>query len=159
MPTIHLTTFIAAPVERVFDLSRSVSLHKVSMEKMGGKAVSGIISGLINKDESVTWKAKYFFKTRFFTFKVTAMEPYKMFIDQMVRSDFKYFQHEHYFKHADNGTIIIDIINFEPPYGWFGKVVNRLYLNGQLEKMVVNHNEVIRQYAVSDKWRALLHNR
>jgi len=159
MPTIHLTTFIAAPVERVFDLSRNISLRKVSMEHTGEKAISGIISGLINKDESVTWKAKHLFKTRVFTSKITEMLPYTMFIDKMVRGDFKYFQHEHYFKQADNGTIIIDIIKFETPYGWLGRLINRLYLNGYLEKLVVHHNEVIRHYAVSEKWRALLHNR
>ena len=31
MPLIHLTTFIAAPAERVFDLSRSIDVHKKSL--------------------------------------------------------------------------------------------------------------------------------
>ena len=28
MPTIHLTTFVAAPAQRVFDLARSIDLHR-----------------------------------------------------------------------------------------------------------------------------------
>jgi ligand-binding SRPBCC domain-containing protein len=28
MPTIHLTTFVAAPADRVFDLARSIDLHR-----------------------------------------------------------------------------------------------------------------------------------
>ena len=40
MPNIHLTTFIAAPVERVFDLSRNIDLHKESMTKHKEEAVA-----------------------------------------------------------------------------------------------------------------------
>jgi ligand-binding SRPBCC domain-containing protein len=87
------------------------------------------------------------------------MKPYEMFADKMTKGDFVSFEHEHYFKPADNGTIIIDIINFETPYGWLGRMLNKFYLTSYLEKMIGIRNETVRQYAVSDKWRALLHNR
>jgi len=157
MPTIHLTTFIAAPVERVFDLSRNISLHKISMEEFGEKATGGITSGLINIDDTVTWKAKHLFKTRFFTSKIIEMKPFEKFTDKMIKGDFISFQHEHFFKPIDNGTIVIDIINFETPYGVLGKLVNQFYLNAYLEKLIIKRNEVVRQYAVSEKWKALLH--
>ncbi|TAL43092.1 MAG: cell division protein [Chitinophagaceae bacterium] len=156
MPVIHLTTFIPAPVEIVFDLSRSVSLHKISMQHTDERAVSGITSGLINKDDTVTWKGKHLFKTRFFTSRITEMQLYEKFTDKMIRGDFKSFEHEHHFKSADNGTIVIDIISFESPYGWLGQLVNKFYLTSYLEKMVIHRNEVIKQYAGSEKWRALL---
>jgi ligand-binding SRPBCC domain-containing protein len=159
MPTIHLTTFIAAPVERVFDLSRNISLHKISMQETGEVAISGVTSGLINKDDTVTWKAKHLFKTRFFTSKIMEMKPFEKFTDKMIKGDFISFFHEHFFKPAENGTIIIDIINFETPYGFLGKLVNQFFLNSYLEKLIVKRNEVIRQYAVSDKWKALLQTR
>src|SRR5512147_1188258 len=102
MPTIHLTTFIPAPVKRVFDLSRSISLHKLSMQHTKEQAIAGVTSGLIKKDETVTWKAKHFFKTRVFTSKVTEMLPFEKFTDTMVQGDFKSFEHEHYFKPVEN---------------------------------------------------------
>ncbi|MBD0294000.1 MAG: cell division protein, partial [Flavisolibacter sp.] len=45
MPFIHLTTFIAAPIERVFDLSRSINLHKASMKAYNERPIAGKISG------------------------------------------------------------------------------------------------------------------
>ena len=74
MPLIHLTTFIEAPVERVFDLSRSIQLHKESMKKHKEEAVAGTRFGLIEKDETVTWKAKHLFKTRILRMKITEMQ-------------------------------------------------------------------------------------
>lgn len=159
MPTLHLTSFIAAPQDRVFDLNRNISLHKISMEKFGEQAISGVTSGLINKDDTVTWKGKHLYKTRFFTSRITEMKPYEMFTDKMIKGDFKSFEHQHFFKSADNGTIVIDIITYETPYGWIGNLVNKLYLNSYLEKLIGQRNEVIKQYAESDKWRALLSNR
>ena len=157
MPTIHLTTFIAAPVERVFDLSRNISLHKISMQQTGEVAIAGITSGLINIDDTVTWKAKHFFKTRFFTSRIIEMKPFEKFTDKMIRGDFVSFQHEHFFKPAANGTIIIDIVSFETPYGFLGKVVNKFFLASYIEKLIIKRNEVIRQYATTDKWKAVLH--
>jgi ligand-binding SRPBCC domain-containing protein len=159
MPTIHLTSFIAAPQDRVFDLNRSISLHKISMEKFGEQAVSGTTSGLINKEDTVTWKGKHLGKTRFFTSKIIEMKPFETFTDKMIKGDFKSFEHQHFFKPAVNGTIVIDIITYETPYGWVGKLVNKFYLNSYLEKLIENRNKVIKQYAETDKWMALLSNR
>ena len=159
MPTIHLTSFIAAPVDRVFDLSRNVGLHKISLDQFGGQAVSGITSGLMNIEDSVTWKGKHLFKTRYFATRITEMKPHEKFTEKMIKGDFKSFGHQHFFKPAENGTIVIDILNYETPYGWLGKLVNKFYLNSYLEKLIHHRNEVIRQYAESDKWHALLSNR
>lgn len=159
MPTIHLTSFIAAPQDIVFDLNRNISLHKISMEQFGEQAISGVTSGLINKDDTVTWKGKHLYKTRFFTSRIIEMKPYESFTDKMVKGDFKSFEHQHFFKPAVNGTIVIDIIKYETPYGLIGKLVNKFHLNSYLEKLISQRNKVIKQYAESDKWRALLSKR
>ena len=62
MPVIHLTTFIAAPIERVFDLSRSIDLHKHSMTKYKEEPVGSIINGLVKKGDEITWRAHHLFK-------------------------------------------------------------------------------------------------
>ena len=135
MCTIHLTTFIAAPIERVFDLSRSISLHKISTAHSNKEAIGGITSGLINKNETVTWKAKHLFKIRYFTTRISEMQSQNFFIDEMQKGDFKSLKHEHHFKKIDNGTIMIDILNFESPYGIIGKWFNKIYLKNLLQKL------------------------
>ena len=156
MPTIHLTTFIAAPVEVVFDLSRHIGLHKISQQDSKEEAVSGTTSGLINEDEWVTWKAKHLFKTRFMTSKITVMNKPDYFEDVMTKGDFVSYSHKHYFKSAENGTILIDKITFESPYGVVGKIFNRFYLTNYMKALIEKRNKTIRSYAESSKWRALL---
>lgn len=156
MPKIHLTTFIAAPVERVFDLSRSINLHQLSTAPTGEKAIDGVMTGLINKDETVTWQAKHLFKKRQFTSKITAMQSPVSFTDEMVKGDFKSFYHEHHFKAVENGTIMIDLLHFETPYGTLGKMVNSLFLTSYLQKFLTKRNEVIKEYAETQKWKTIL---
>ncbi|MFN8244682.1 MAG: SRPBCC family protein [Ferruginibacter sp.] len=156
MPSIHLTTYIAAPAERVFDLSRSISLHKISTADTNERAVAGVTNGLISLDETVTWEARHFFKQRQFTSRITAMEKPLHFRDEMIKGDFKSFGHDHHFKPIENGTIMIDQLQFETPYGYIGRLLNRYYLHRYLENLLQKRNAVIKEYAETEKWKALL---
>ena len=156
MASIHLTTFIAAPVDRVFDLSRSINLHKISTAATNEQAIGGVMNGLINENETVTWEAKHLFKKRQFTSRIATMQKPLLFIDEMTKGDFKSFRHEHHFKAVINGTIMIDQVDFESPYGVIGKWVNNLFLKNYVEKILVTRNNVIKEYAETEKWKAVL---
>ena len=156
MPTIHLTTFIAAPVNVVFDLSRNIDLHRQSMSTYKEEAVAGTRFGLIEKDETVTWKAKHLFKNRLLRVKVTEMKMPDQFVDEQLEGDFKMMKHEHFFKPCDNGTILIDLFHFESPYGIFGEWFNNLYLTKYMKKLLEQRNNTIKEFAETDKWRKLL---
>lgn len=156
MPTIHLTTFIAAPSEVVFDLSRHIGLHKESMLPFKEEAVAGTRFGLIEKDETVTWRARHFFKNRLLRVKVTEMKKPEMFVDEQAQGDFKMMKHEHYFKPCDNGTIVIDLFHFESPYGIIGRWFNNLWLSKYLRRLIEQRNSTIKTYAESERWKKLL---
>jgi ligand-binding SRPBCC domain-containing protein len=156
MSSIHLTTLIAAPIERVFDLSRSINLHKISTAHTHERAIDGVMNGLINEGETVTWQAKHLYKERKFTSKITAMLRPDHFTDEMIKGDFKSFHHEHHFKGIENGTIMIDLLNFESPFGIIGKLVNHFYLKNYIETLLLTRNDVIKEYAETTKWKAIL---
>lgn len=155
MPFIHLTSFIAAPVERVFDLSRHIDLHKISQQENHEEAVGGVTSGLIKEGETVTWKAKHLFKTRFMTVKITDMKSPWYFEDVMEKGDFVLYAHKHHFKEVQNGTIMIDEVTFQTPYGLIGRAVNHLYLTDYLKKLILKRNQTIKDFAETTKWQTL----
>jgi ligand-binding SRPBCC domain-containing protein len=156
MPAIHLTTFIAAPVERVFDLSRSIELHKKSMAHTGEQAISGTTSGLIGLNETVTWKAKHLFRERILKTLIVQMDRPFLFTDEMVKGDFRSMKHEHHFKKVNNGSVMIDLFSFETPYGNIGKLINSLFLTNYLKKLLEKRNHSIKEYAESEKWKFVL---
>lgn len=156
MPTIHLTTFVAAPAQRVFDLARSIDLHRKSMAHTDETAVAGTTSGLIGLQETVTWKAKHLRKVRILKSKITAMEPPLSFTDEMVEGDFKSLRHDHHFKRIDNGTLLIDVFTFETPYGGLGRLANRVFLTRYMRNLLELRNKTIKEYAETDKWKFIL---
>jgi ligand-binding SRPBCC domain-containing protein len=156
MPTIHLTTFVAAPAQRVFDLARSIDLHRKSMAHTGEEAIAGTTSGLICLNETVTWKARHLRRMRVLKSKITAMDPPLSFTDEMVNGDFKSLRHEHHFKRIDNGTLLIDIFDYEAPYGSLGRLAERLFLTRYLKTLLETRNKMIKEYAESEKWKFIL---
>lgn len=147
MPVIQLTTSIYAPIERVFDLSRDISLHAVSMQHTNEKAVAGRTNGLIKEGETVTWQAQHLFKTRMLTTKITLMKPYTLFIDEMTEGDFKSMRHEHHFHYRDGITVMKDIFSFESPYGVLGKLANSVFLTNYMKRLLALRNSIIKEYA------------
>lgn len=156
MPIIHLTTFIVAPAQRVFDLSRHIGLHKESMAAYQEEAIAGTTSGLIEKDETVTWRAKHLFKIRTLKSKITQLEKYYLFTDEQAEGDFKTMRHEHHFKPCENGTILIDLFTFESPYGFIGRMFNSLYLTKYITRLLEQRNKAIKEIAEGERWKLLL---
>jgi ligand-binding SRPBCC domain-containing protein len=156
MPTIHLTTFIAAPVDVVFDLCRHIDLHKRSMSAFKEDAVAGTRFGLIEKEETVTWRARHLMKNRLLRVKISSMQKPDHFTDEQLQGDFKEMKHEHHFKPCENGTIMIDLLHFESPYGMLGKWFNSLYLTKYMRKLLEHKNLFIKDFAESGKWKKLL---
>ena len=74
----------------------------------------------------------------------------------MVKGDFKSFRHQHHFKEIKNGTIMIDIIDFETPYGILGKIVSKIYLKKYVETLLLKRNKVVKEYAETEKWKVIL---
>jgi ligand-binding SRPBCC domain-containing protein len=147
MPVIRLETRIDAPVTVVFDLSRSIDLHKISTAHTNEDAIAGKISGLINMDESVTWRAKHFGVTQLLTSKITAFEYPHYFVDEMVSGAFKRFKHEHILKEQNGRIIMTDVFDYTSPYGIFGRMADTLFLKRYMSNLLAERNWIIKEYA------------
>ncbi len=89
MALIRLETYINAPIERCFDLSLSVDLHRYSVAHTHERPVAGVTSGVMKLGDTVTWEAVHFGIKQHLTSKITAYErPYR-FTDEMVRGAFQ----------------------------------------------------------------------
>ena len=59
MPHVQIRKQVDAPIERVFDLCRSVEVHLVSTSQTKEQVVRGRQSGLLQLNETVTWEATH----------------------------------------------------------------------------------------------------
>ncbi len=157
MPVIELVTSIHAPIERVFDLARSIDLHMQSTSRTGERAVAGVTSGLIGLNEEVTWTARHFGVWQSLTVRITAFERPTHFTDVMLRGAFRSMDHHHDFERAGSGTIIMrDRFRFQSPLGILGHLVDFLVLTRHMKSLLIERNRVIKTIAESDDWEKYL---
>lgn len=156
MPRIELKTIICADRHIVFDLSRSIDLHKISTAHTNETAIAGKTSGLIGLHESVTWRAKHFGIYQNLTSRITEFDPPNYFADEMVRGAFRRFKHEHHFTEVSEGTVMTDIFDYQSPMWIFGILGDKLFLKKYMTKLLRERNRVVKQFAESGKWTEVL---
>ena len=149
MTVIHLETSIAAPIERCFDLARSVDVHRGSMAHSSERAIAGVTSGAMQLGETVTWEAKHLGFTRRLTSKIVELKAPHRFVDEQVSGPFSYFRHEHDFRVSGCETIMIDEFDYGVPYGILGAIGNRLILSGYMRRLLETRNAYIKRLAES----------
>ena len=156
MIRIELSTFVAAPPERVFDLSRSIDLHLASSARTGERAVAGRASGLLQVGETVTWRARHLGVWQHLTTRLSAADRPRWFRDEMVRGAFRSFVHDHWFDAADGGTLMRETFAFAAPLGPLGWIAERVLLRRYMTRFLVERNEEIRRAAEGEEWRRYL---
>lgn len=153
---IELKTIINAPIERCFELSTSIDLHKISANKSQEEAIDGVTEGVIHQNKTVTWRAKHFGIWYKLEVRIIEFEKPKYFIDEMVNGPFKYMKHKHMFEQKENQTIMIDYFDFASPLGIIGKIFDKLILKRYLTNFLMERNGIIKEFAETDKWKQFL---
>ena len=121
MKTIKLITKINAPIQKVFDLSRSIDIHQASLNQSHEKVIGGRTSGLIEKGETVTFRGKHFGIYLNHKSRITEMESPNYFVDDMIEGCFKSFHHEHTFVEKNGKTVMIDLLEYQTPFEFLAK--------------------------------------
>ncbi|HQE33310.1 MAG TPA: SRPBCC family protein [Flavobacterium alvei] len=147
MTTINLTTKIKATKQIVFDVSRNIDIHQQSASKSNEIAIAGVTSGLINLNETVTWKGKHFGFYLTHKSRITAMDLYSYFVDEMEEGKFKTFKHQHFFEETNGVTTMTDQLHYETPFGIFGKLFDYLFLKKHLTQFILERNKILKVIA------------
>jgi ligand-binding SRPBCC domain-containing protein len=162
MITLEEITLINSPIERCFDLSRSIEVHLegtagTGERARGGKAVGELTTGLIAIGQQVTWSAIHFGVRQELTSRITSMRRPDYFEDRMVKGAFRSMEHEHFFRAVSPGrTEVKDIFRFAAPVPLIGWVVERVVLRRHMRNLLRERNYVLKRIAESDDYAKYL---
>jgi len=150
---------VHAPIERCFDLARSVEVHlagNVHSEETA-VATAGVTSGLIGLGQRVTWRAKHFGIWQKLTSEITAMDRPAYFQDTMIRGAFRFMKHDHLFRRlSPDVTEMKDVFCFAAPLAFLGRLAEIAFLRRYMQDLLHERNVVLKRIAESSEWQRYL---
>jgi ligand-binding SRPBCC domain-containing protein len=148
VPRFEVVTLIAAPPDRVFDVSLDVDVHTASMARSGEQIIGGVMAGRLEPGESVTWQARHFGLKWRMTSKITAWDRPAYFADEQVAGPFRHWHHSHHFQPGELGdTVMRDVINHAAPLGALGAIAEVLALCHYMPRLIRLRNHHIKTVA------------
>ena len=159
MVTLEDLTVIRAPIERCFDLARSVEVHLAGNVHCGETAVAtaGVTSGLVGMSQRVTWRAKHFGVWHHLTSEITVMDRPAHFRDTMTQGIFRCMEHDHFFRSLSPAeTEMKDVFRFAAPLPVLGRLAEMTFLRRYMQSLLRERNAVIKEIAESSEWQRYL---
>ena len=142
---------VRAPIERCFDLSRNITLHRTLQPPH--EAVRGVTEGMIGKGETVTWRAHVLGIPVTHTSLIDEYDGPAYFRDVMIKGAFKSYQHQHYLEQDGDCTRMRDIVTVFAPWGPLGRLAEAIYIEHFLTRILKSRNEVLKRVAESEEWK------
>jgi ligand-binding SRPBCC domain-containing protein len=75
----------------------------------------------------------------------TAYDPPHSFEDQQVRGPFRSWRHRHIVESHPDGAMLIDDIEYTPPFGLLGRAVDGIVIKPRLRKVFAFRHQVTRE--------------
>jgi ligand-binding SRPBCC domain-containing protein len=151
MSRFELVTPIAAPPERVFDLSLQVEIHTASMSGSHERAVGGVTSGRLELGDTVTWQARHLGLGWRMTSLISACDPPHSFVDEQVEGPFARWHHIHRFAaNGTGGTVMTDVVEFAAPLGPLGRIAESAVLDRYMQRLIRLRNQHLKRAAEAD---------
>lgn len=148
MTRIVIETKIHAPIELCFDLARDVGAHAESAAFSSERVVApGRIAGLLELGDLIAFEGHHFGVTQRFVARITALDRPRRFDDEMVDGVFKWLRHAHEFEFNHGVTTMRDILEWEPPFGRIGRIVDQLFLRRHMRRFVSTKQNTLKRIA------------
>ncbi|BDI29183.1 hypothetical protein CCAX7_12340 [Capsulimonas corticalis] len=149
MPRLQFITPIAAPIERVFDLARDISVHSRTLAHTQEVAASDGESPLLTLGDTVTFHAVHFGVRQRLVAKITEFNPPRRFVDEMLQGAFASLRHTHDFEPQSFGALMRDTIDYTAPLGPLGRLADILFLERYMTRLIERRNQALKKIAES----------
>ena len=148
MADLEVTTTLPCGIERAYDLLTSVSTHERAMERYGETVVHAPPDDTLVEGDRITRRTSHFGMSLTRTTAIVAATPPLSFREEQVDGPFASFSHVHEFERIDDDhTLVDDQIDYELPWGPLGTLLDRVYVEGYLRRVVRERNRKLERLA------------
>ena len=122
------------------------NLAKITPEHMNFNILSRSDAGEMYPGMIVTYKISPALNiTIKWTTEITQIKEHNYFIDNIIKGPFKIWHHEHHFKQIENGTEIKDVLYYDIPFGFIGRILHKIFIKKRVEEIFNYREEKIKE--------------
>ena len=125
------------PIERLWGfISNPKNLKKITPDYMGFDISSNEFPDKMYEGMIISYRVSPVLgiKTTWVT-EITHVNPGIYFVDEQRVGPYKLWHHQHFLESTENGTIMSDIISYQPPFGLLGSIANKILIKHKLEEI------------------------
>ncbi len=77
--------------------------------------------------------------------EITHIKEHEYFVDEQRVGPYKIWHHQHHLEKTENGTLMIDIVSYQPPFGFLGNIANSIIIKSKLNEIFNYRNKVLEE--------------
>lgn len=75
--------------------------------------------------------------------EITHVNEPRFFVDEQRFGPYKFWHHQHFFEEVNGGVIMKDIVTYALPFGFFGRIANKLLVKKKIKKIFDYRRQVL----------------
>lgn len=136
---------VKATIEQVWDfISRPENLKKITPDYMGFNIIGDHVPKKMYSGMIISYMVSPMLgiKTNWVT-EITHIREKKYFVDEQRVGPYKIWHHQHHIEETDDGVLMTDIISYNPPFGFLGRIANSLFIKKKLNEIFEYRTEAV----------------
>ena len=140
------TQTINRPITEIWDfISSPNNLKTITPDYMGfditSESPEKMYEGLI-----ISYKVSPMLgiKTTWVT-EITHIKEHEYFVDEQRVGPYKIWHHQHHLEKTENGTLMTDIVSYQPPFGLLGDIANSIIIKSKLNEIFNYRTKVLEE--------------
>ena len=141
--TLKYKQLIDSDIDTVFSFfSNAENLSKITPPKLKFKILTPLPIKM-KEGQLIDYTIKILGKRIRWRTIITEFNPNIKFVDQQLKGPYSMWHHTHEFKEIDNKVEMIDKISYAIPFGFLGRIVNFIFVKGDLDEIFNYRYKVI----------------
>ena len=125
-------------------ISNPANLKTITPDYMGFDITDKELPELMYEGMIISYKVSPVFgiKTTWVT-EITHVKDQHYFVDEQRVGPYKLWHHQHFLESTAEGTLMKDIVTYQPPLGFLGDIANSILIKDKLEEIFKYRNKIL----------------
>lgn len=144
--SLYAEQTVAAPIERVFDFFTDLNTLVQLTPPFVRLRILSTETKIWGPGQRLEYEIRPFVLPLRWVSEITEFDPPFRFTDEQVKGPYRRWRHVHHFYPLSTGTLIVDDVTYEIPFGFLGRIVHRIVIRRQLDAIFAFRRMRVERY-------------